>query len=1186
MSDLTFLTAFNNSILDNVVGSCPIQLLQYDAATLHLSTKDISSHSFLKNQKRLYRELKPQRRQINHQHAILTESRAVLAYTISSTPTQQSVTNGSLEPSTIFQLQQEPLSSHRKLSAVHVTSYDLVSSYTEASPYKYALIFSRKIHRKKRSGSNRNSVVRMSKLHKDYHSLSPSSSSRSSTISQSDETSSINSSSSGNQHGTRQPTSGTNGYSFVHKKRHSQVNFSKSDSEKHKKYSNRSSVHSSQTLESSSSSTSPSTPTLDTVISSLPHRIPWLNYSPQRVETVVILFNQKRKRKVWKQCLRDVMGIRVLNLNKAIYKTSTEPLELDMQSQNNTPVAPPLEVTQDSKYLKSSHNQYYDNSNSHRPIIKAASDDDEEEITYFNNQHPYYPQQLRHHNRQHNSQQQQALENNSVLGEPIQFINPKSSTGDKKKSSSHHHHEKNRHHNNNHHHHHNSNNNHQQKQDLESSLREKQTLAHDSRVKHHHHMHPNVNSTNTNPGLAEQDLELISPAPSKSKTSLVTTVSGGETWADPVKPLNISKKNKPASYHHYRHHHPVVTSTPKGPSSATATATISTSSSSTSKRRKKRSSPSNKVLDKYSTTPLPPLPTQKITSDNSTKNSKSSSKLDAESDLESKYSNSPSNSPTLSNESTGFSYLTPQSSPPSLTTSPSPSPSSSSSLDTKAAALKNNSSIKYSSQGVKESTTTSSKESSIVPPRRSSLEQSKHISSIIKSRNSTILEDGTTRNRNSFEEPHAVTVSQLAPIQYSVSQDNLNASSAASAAATANNSMAVTKKPFRSEDIVREQKQQHQYRLSTASLVSNTNSIKSAKHSHTWSESIRITPQDKFDQELAQLTQARERFSSSKSNSTLSITDNSQNINNGGDQITDSSKRHSLGANVNFPPSPPSVAAPGTGGNPVKLLTVKDWAVTNMMLMNGMLPSTAAASAPSATGAPVTCATSSNSSNSSFTQESMTANGGYAHQRLSQHSIRRLSSIHSQSAGDEIEELMSADNDDSDFEQNFNEDILTTNLNENINSRFSMEPPPRLPNHTAHNLLHSSYYGDEDYDNNEEEWEDQGYNHEWNNMYTQQQQHYYSYPTNSYQYQEEEQQHQQQHQLQQQLDDDLQQFQSESDSSLVSSSSSSSSFSKPSSSDNKFVVYPSLPKWHALSPPSSPQPPKFGLPEIPESPEP
>lgn len=204
---MTFLEALDKSILTNEIGICPIQLVQYDSATLHLSAQDISAHRFLKNQKRIYQELKPQKREI------LQSQQAVL------TPTQLLT----------FDAFQQQTSSFNILSkSCQVTCYDLVSSYTESSPFKYALVFSKRIKRT-------TSLKRNSNSH-----LSP-------------------------------PT----GY-FHH------------------------------------------------TVKSLPYRIPWLKYPVSNVESVVILFNQKRKRKIWRQCLKKCFGIKVLNLNKAIYRNSVE----------------------------------------------------------------------------------------------------------------------------------------------------------------------------------------------------------------------------------------------------------------------------------------------------------------------------------------------------------------------------------------------------------------------------------------------------------------------------------------------------------------------------------------------------------------------------------------------------------------------------------------------------------------------------------------------------------------------------------------------------------------------------------------------------------------------------------------------------------------------------------------------
>lgn len=207
---MVFEDSLEECILTSEIGECPIQLVQYDSATLHLSAQDISAHRFLKNQKRIYQELKPQKREIlQNQTAVLTSEQLVT-----------------------FDEYEQPIHSFDLLSRnCQVTCYDLVSSYTESSPFKYALIFSKRIRR---------------------------------TLSL---------------------------------KRNSHCSFNNS---------NTANSHFHQ------------------AVKSLPYRVPWMKCPTSSVESVVILFSQKRTRRVWKQCLKKIFDIKVLNLNKAIYSFSVE----------------------------------------------------------------------------------------------------------------------------------------------------------------------------------------------------------------------------------------------------------------------------------------------------------------------------------------------------------------------------------------------------------------------------------------------------------------------------------------------------------------------------------------------------------------------------------------------------------------------------------------------------------------------------------------------------------------------------------------------------------------------------------------------------------------------------------------------------------------------------------------------
>lgn len=207
---MTFEETLRQSLLINQVGVCPIQLVQYDSATLHLSAQDFSARRFLKNQKRIYQELKPQKREIlQDQHAVLTSSKLIT-----------------------FDRHRRQTNSIDLLSKnCQVTCYDLVSSYTEPSFFKYALVFSKRIKMTMSSKRSSNSHIASSHL---------------------------------------------------------------------------------------------TTSHFHQAVKSLPHRVPWLKHPASNIESIVILFNQKRQRKVWKQYTKKLFGLKVLNLNKAIYKNSVE----------------------------------------------------------------------------------------------------------------------------------------------------------------------------------------------------------------------------------------------------------------------------------------------------------------------------------------------------------------------------------------------------------------------------------------------------------------------------------------------------------------------------------------------------------------------------------------------------------------------------------------------------------------------------------------------------------------------------------------------------------------------------------------------------------------------------------------------------------------------------------------------
>lgn len=133
MQSPSFLSAFSDCILDNVVGYCDIGLVQYDAATFKLrAQKTHLSHSTLSTQKKLYQQLQPQKCPIVQCHALLT-GKQVLAYPLHDTTTATG-------PSGMFDLRQD------STSQVRMASYDLSCSFASSSPYRYALIFSRRLN--------------------------------------------------------------------------------------------------------------------------------------------------------------------------------------------------------------------------------------------------------------------------------------------------------------------------------------------------------------------------------------------------------------------------------------------------------------------------------------------------------------------------------------------------------------------------------------------------------------------------------------------------------------------------------------------------------------------------------------------------------------------------------------------------------------------------------------------------------------------------------------------------------------------------------------------------------------------------------------------------------------------------------------------------------------------------------
>lgn len=196
---LAFLSAYNDRILDNIVGTCSIDLLQYDAATAFLRSLDnrTSSHNLLHSQKQLYKQFQPQRHALSQRHALLT-GRYVLSYEAPSSSTQVL--------DNLFDL--APLGSTG--AGITITSYDLSSSYTLSSEYKYALVFT--------SGPAQNAYP---------------------------------------------------------------------------------------------------DPILTSSVN-LKTNLPWLEYNAASFDSLVLLFNRKRKRKLWKRCLKDIFGYTTINGPRAL----------------------------------------------------------------------------------------------------------------------------------------------------------------------------------------------------------------------------------------------------------------------------------------------------------------------------------------------------------------------------------------------------------------------------------------------------------------------------------------------------------------------------------------------------------------------------------------------------------------------------------------------------------------------------------------------------------------------------------------------------------------------------------------------------------------------------------------------------------------------------------------------------
>lgn len=811
-ASLSFLDAYNESILDNVVGSCPVQLLQYDAATLHLSTQDMSSHSFLKNQKRLYRELMPQRRAIVQHHAVLT-AKALLAYA-TSPPDHDDDDDTPVDPGLVFDMRDSR-------GPVHVTSYDLASSFTESSPYRYALVFSTQQDSRRRAPAqaNRNSVVRLPRLSPDDQ-----------------------------QH-------------FGLRKRHAQVNFQTSHSPRTATAddSRRSSRHYSGSRSNSRSSsrhdangnlpgpafieTTPTQSTLDTVVSTLPLRIPWLKYPPVRNgETAVILFNHKSKRKAWKRCLLDCFGIRVLNLNKAILRAARDGLagaEAPIMAPMSAAAVDPLRHYETFDHRNPQQQQQQRRRHSKlgayslaaedysRPVILRPCDTED---PYDNLPQNYYPRRLPHsdyaaHAHAHDH------DDHPVVGMGIRY---KTHSGELVDVA-------------------------------DAGYREPGHRP--AARRSHRRKHSNGDDTRHSALIARRQSQLED-----------------ESWAaaaaNPVRPLNISKK----------------TAAPKEVLALPRRAA------------------------KYPEGPLPLLPALPTTPP--PRPAACTAERVPDVLLQQQQPQPPTRhvaSPPLSasEDSNGFSYLSPQSTPPSLTSSPSPSSSPLRSAKRAPGLLDSPPSpsplppsiqIYPSSSGVIAG----------LPPRRSSL------------RTVPVPAADTGSSSSDFDEELfalPVTIDQLAPIVHDAG---------ASAAANAEQQHA-SYLPYSPDELdwdpsdslafvnaARKTSASRSKRHSrSSSASSNYSSVTGNGSSSHRPESILVTPQDQFDQELAQLAHEREQFSR---------------------QHADASPT-SAGPTALAPA--PSFTTTTRADSAPPLPTVKDWAVSNMMLVLNGLPTPAASPAPS-----------------------------------------------------------------------------------------------------------------------------------------------------------------------------------------------------------------------------------------------
>lgn len=155
---LSFTTAFDDRIINNIVGTCSIELVQYDAAlqSLRRMPPSHSAYQLLNTQKQLYNQFQPQTQTISQRHALLT-GRYVLSYSLSVSDQQQEAPKNVTTPTTSSspEILEELFDLAQSSSEINIASYDLTSSYTMASPFKFALVFSRSTNSGKNTWSSK-----------------------------------------------------------------------------------------------------------------------------------------------------------------------------------------------------------------------------------------------------------------------------------------------------------------------------------------------------------------------------------------------------------------------------------------------------------------------------------------------------------------------------------------------------------------------------------------------------------------------------------------------------------------------------------------------------------------------------------------------------------------------------------------------------------------------------------------------------------------------------------------------------------------------------------------------------------------------------------------------------------------------------------------------------------------------